>query len=213
MRASANATLHFKNLTKIATLVPAPTLSDVARGRAAVLPPSLPSGDVQVPVLALEEMAAMQRVVGGAFDLVVPQPPPSRVHLTTDASHSGGAAVWTLGESTKILGCDQWQWPSPSDMDAHIDVLEMLALEKALDSGFPLESKVDSARPMTLQWFTDNMVWLQAISKGFSGSRRLGLPLTCVLDTCVSSNLALQGFHVRSEDNIADRPSRIFERC
>ena len=187
------------------------TLSDAARERASVMAPRLPSGDVQVPAQALDEMAAMQSVVGDTFDLLLPCPPASRVHLTTDASHSGGAAVWTLGPTTRVLGCDLWPWPP--EMDSHINVLEMLALEKALYSGFPLEGRVDSVTPMTLPWFTDSMVSLRAVSKGFSGSRQLGEPLTRVLDKCDSSNLVIDGLHVRSEANIADRPSRVFERC
>ena len=189
------------------------TLGDAARERAAVRPPHLPSGDVVVSELALDELRAMQKKVQGTFRLSAPSPPVSRVCLTTDACHSGGAAVWTLGPATtpaKVLDCDSWHWTAGEY--AHINVLEMLALDRALESGwFPLhgDGPPESPGEVTLPWKTDSMVCLQAVHKGFSGSRQLGVPLGQVMHRCEAQNMVLAGEHVASADNIADRPSRL----
>ena len=179
------------------------TLSDAARERAAVLPPQLPSGDVQVSGAALGELRVMQQKVRETFNLLAPSPPVSAVHLTTDACHSGGAAVWTWGPGTKVLQCDHWPW-SPDQL-AHINVLEMLACDIALESDFPV-----GAAAVTLPWHTDSMVSLQAVLKGFSGSRHLGVPLANALSRCESRGMVLAPTHVVSECNIADRPSRLY---
>ena len=133
--------------------------------------------------------------------------------MTTDACHSSGAAVWTLGPATKpakVLGCDMWHW-SAEECAHHINVLEMLALDRALDSEwFPLNGDGPAGSPeeVTLQWKTDSMVCLRAVDKGFSGSRQLGGALGQVLGRCEAAGLVLAGEHVASKDNIADRPSR-----
>eukprot|EP01079_Euglenida_sp_SAG-EU17-18_P011836 gene11836-2157_t len=82
-----------------------------------------------------------------------------------------------VGCGTRVLQCDHWPW-HPDHGDDHINVLEMWACDVALDSpvpGFP-------AGPTTLPWDTDSTVCLRAVQKGFSGSRRLGVPLANVLE-------------------------------
>ena len=180
------------------------TLSDAARERAVVLSPQLPSGDVKVTGAALGELEAMQQKVLETFNLLAPSPPVTAVHLTTDACHSGGAAVWTWGPGTKILQCDHWPWHS-GHSDDHINVLEMWACDMALESDFPV-----GATAVTLPWDTDSMVCLQAVQKGFSGSRQLGVPLSSLLSRCEGRGLVLAPTHVVSECNIADRPSRLY---
>ena len=54
------------------------------------------------------------------------------------------------------------------------------------------------------------MVSLQAVLKGFSGSRHLGVPLANALSRCESRGMVLAPTHVVSECNIADRPSRLY---
>jgi len=143
--------------------------------------------------------------------------PTTLVEVTTDASSTGGGAVWHCGPSgcnhttTKVLAASAYPWP-PDLRGSHINCLEMRALLQELsDPAWPGAADPSRFPPGTnFRWNADSKVCLRALFKKWTSSRQLADPLEQVVAQLEKRGFHLEGHHVASKENIADRPSRLW---
>jgi hypothetical protein len=135
------------------------------------------------------------------------RPPLLSVMMTTDASETGGAVVFSLlDKPTKVLLTKYWPWADRQ----HINVLELRTLDMALDSVTDLIAPQNNERT-AMKWNSDSMVSIQVYNKMYSRSPPLAELLESIRQKLDELSLDLQPEHVPTDKNIADKPSRLYE--
>lgn len=163
---------------------------------------------IEVPSEVKKELEVAAQLVGDSCAMPLARgkrPPMLPVMLTTDASEAGGAAVFSLlDQPYKVLRTEYWPWAR----DEHINVLELRTLEMALDSVTDVISP--HAEPATLKWNSDSMVAIQVFNKMYSRSPPLAELLVSIQAKLKELSIDIQPEHVPTDQNIADKPSRIY---
>lgn len=172
------------------------------------LPPPMQIS-LQTPVTA--EIRAAAQMVGDSCAMPFARgefPPLLPVMMTTDASEAGGAVVFSmLDQPYKVLVSKFWPWAT-EHIHAHINVLELRCLEMALDVASDVI--LPHAEPATMKWNSDSMVAIQVFNKMYSRSPPLAELLVSIQAKLKEMSLVVQPAHVPTDENIADRPSRIY---
>lgn len=126
------------------------------------------------------------------------------VTMYTDASLSGYGAVMMfegISSTPSILAAP---WLGHSSKTPNINVLEIRAVRLAIQTGnFPLHSKISL--------FIDNTSALYSLRKERSASFGINEEIKKILSICQSKSISFESInYIKSADNPADSPSRLF---